>query len=214
MSPGPDGFSVGFFQVAWSVVGSDFINAVNSFFVTSSMLPAFNATALILVPKVPNANKAKDFRPISCCSVFYKTVTRIMVTRLASYFPDMVAKNQKLDLVVSLEVECGARPQMKREFTNSDRKNFTLRLRPSTRNTTAGGWMHANEGKILWSTSDPSNGIAGGPDHCIVCNGCKEWGNFMVILHWSQLFIVGCQLALSNGCIYIGHGFRVSVRFF
>ncbi|GMN28415.1 hypothetical protein TIFTF001_047884 [Ficus carica] len=42
-------------------------------------------------------------------------------------------------------------------------KNFTLK--PSAKNTTAGGWvaMDARSGRILWSTADPSNATASGP---------------------------------------------------
>ncbi|RVW82636.1 hypothetical protein CK203_037385 [Vitis vinifera] len=41
-------------------------------------------------------------------------------------------------------------------IVNSDSKNFTLK--PSEKNTTAGGWvaMEAGTGKILWSTANPS----------------------------------------------------------
>ncbi|KAE8669065.1 putative Retrotransposon protein, Ty3-gypsy subclass [Hibiscus syriacus] len=48
-------------------------------------------------------------------------------------------------------------------IANSDRKNFTLK--PSTRNATAGGWVavDSNNGRILWSTGDPSNGTISGP---------------------------------------------------
>ncbi|XP_039026470.1 uncharacterized protein LOC120160095 [Hibiscus syriacus] len=35
-----------------------------------------------------------DFYPISCCLVVYKTVTRILVDRLAAFFPSMESLNQ------------------------------------------------------------------------------------------------------------------------
>ncbi|XP_039007845.1 uncharacterized protein LOC120135683 [Hibiscus syriacus] len=60
----------------------------------SFILPAFNATAVVLVPKVPNPSLVKDFRPISYCTVIYKTITRILVRRLSTVFPSMVLKNQ------------------------------------------------------------------------------------------------------------------------
>ncbi|KAL6325221.1 hypothetical protein AAG906_023066 [Vitis piasezkii] len=48
-------------------------------------------------------------------------------------------------------------------IVNSDSKNFTLK--PSEKNTTAGGWvaMEAGTGKILWSTANPSNATSNGP---------------------------------------------------
>ncbi|XP_039068832.1 uncharacterized protein LOC120215148 [Hibiscus syriacus] len=93
-SPGPDGFSSWFFKAAWDVVGNDFLAAVRYFFHSSSLLPAFNATSIILVPKSLNACMSKDFRPISCCSVVYKTITRIITTRLALIFPSMISPSQ------------------------------------------------------------------------------------------------------------------------
>ncbi|KAE8724823.1 hypothetical protein F3Y22_tig00009840pilonHSYRG00015 [Hibiscus syriacus] len=93
-SPGPNGFSSWFFKAAWDVVGNDFLAAVRYFFHSSSLLPAFNATSIILVPKSLNACMAKDFRPISCCSVVYKTITRIITTRLALIFPSMISPSQ------------------------------------------------------------------------------------------------------------------------
>ncbi|KAE8690315.1 hypothetical protein F3Y22_tig00110895pilonHSYRG00014 [Hibiscus syriacus] len=85
-SPGPDGYNAFFFKKAWTVVGDDFLAAIRYCFDHSFMLPFFNATAVVLVPKVPNPSLVKDFRPISCCSVVYKNVTRILVDRL-SYVP-------------------------------------------------------------------------------------------------------------------------------
>ncbi|KAL4291160.1 hypothetical protein GQ457_14G012080 [Hibiscus cannabinus] len=93
-APGPDGYTSTFFKSAWSVVGNDLINAVLYFFNTSWLHPAFNSTALVLVPKIPNPSLMKDFRPISCCSVVYKCITRIMVNRITKYLPEVIASNQ------------------------------------------------------------------------------------------------------------------------
>ncbi|XP_039050051.1 uncharacterized protein LOC120191126 [Hibiscus syriacus] len=64
------------------------------FFQKSSLLPVFNATTLALIPKVPNPCKVKYFRPISCCSVIYKTITKILIKRLACLILGMVSLNQ------------------------------------------------------------------------------------------------------------------------
>ncbi|XP_039020242.1 uncharacterized protein LOC120152010 [Hibiscus syriacus] len=93
-SPGPDGYNPFFYKVAWPIIGVDFTTTVRYCFDNSFILPAFNSTAVVIVPKVPNPSLVKDFRPISCCIVIYKTITRILVKRLSVVFPDMVTKNQ------------------------------------------------------------------------------------------------------------------------
>ncbi|XP_039040914.1 uncharacterized protein LOC120179370 [Hibiscus syriacus] len=93
-SPGPDGYTFGFFKAAWDIVGAYFISVVRYFFQSFVMLPAFNSTSLVLVPKSPNAYLARDFRTISCCSVVYKIITRILVDKLMYFFPAMISKSQ------------------------------------------------------------------------------------------------------------------------
>ncbi|KAK6256034.1 hypothetical protein SCA6_017339 [Theobroma cacao] len=122
----------------------------------------------------------------------------------------------------------GAATDEKRVYTNianSDGKNFTLK--PSTKITTAGGWvaMDAKNGQILWSTADPSNGTASGP--VTVANGvlfgCSTYrhgpiyamNSYTGKILWSYntgATIYG-GLSVSNGCIYIGHGYKVSLGF-
>ncbi|KAK8670220.1 hypothetical protein V6N13_104979 [Hibiscus sabdariffa] len=49
---GPDEFTSHFYKVALEIVGEDVVQAVSFFFETSKLLPAWNATTLMLVPKV------------------------------------------------------------------------------------------------------------------------------------------------------------------
>ncbi|XP_039011006.1 uncharacterized protein LOC120139999 [Hibiscus syriacus] len=93
-SSGSDGFSPFFFKTSWHIIESDVIAAVSHFFSDSFLLPAFNVTVIALVPKVPNQSKVKDFRTISCCSVIYKAISKILVRRLTLLLPDLVALNQ------------------------------------------------------------------------------------------------------------------------
>ncbi|XP_039007850.1 uncharacterized protein LOC120135690 [Hibiscus syriacus] len=93
-APGPDGYTPYFFKFSWSIVGEDVINAIKYFFQNSSLLPAFNETTIALIPKMPTPSKVKDFRPISCCSVIYMAITKIIVKRLSSLISGMVSLNQ------------------------------------------------------------------------------------------------------------------------
>ena len=93
-APGPDGFTSHFFKIAWTIVGREVVNAVQHFFHTSKLLPVFNSTIITLVPKCQNPNSIKDFRPISCCNVIYKCVTKILVNRMKKYLPAIIGRNQ------------------------------------------------------------------------------------------------------------------------
>lgn len=93
-APGPDGYNVHFFKSSWSIVGADFIRAVRSFFSSGRLLTTVNCTSLTLVPKVPNPTCMTDFRPIACCTVVYKCVSKILVNRLKLFIPDFISLNQ------------------------------------------------------------------------------------------------------------------------
>lgn len=48
------------------------------FFENASFNKPVNCTASTLVPKVENAFYAKDYRPISCCSIIFKLIFKIL----------------------------------------------------------------------------------------------------------------------------------------
>ncbi|KAA0049769.1 non-LTR retroelement reverse transcriptase-like protein [Cucumis melo var. makuwa] len=93
-APGSDGFSVGFFKGAWFVVGEDFCDAVLHFFETCYLPVGVNATAITLIPKHNGAKRLEDFRPISCCNVLYKCISKILVDRLHVWLPSFISSNQ------------------------------------------------------------------------------------------------------------------------
>ncbi|XP_013607649.1 PREDICTED: uncharacterized protein LOC106314296 [Brassica oleracea var. oleracea] len=65
---GQDGYTPDFFMSYWYVVGGEVTAAVAEFFNSGHLLKHMNATNLALIPKIPNASKNSDFRPISCQS--------------------------------------------------------------------------------------------------------------------------------------------------
>ena len=93
-SPGPDGYSVEFIRASWDTVGEDVIKAVREFFRNGKLLKDMNTTAISLIPKKPEACSLSDFRPISCCNIVYKLISKIIANRLKPILSECVSPNQ------------------------------------------------------------------------------------------------------------------------
>lgn len=74
-SPGVDGYTAGFFKKTWNIVKDDFVIAVQEFFQKGALLKVFNCTIITLVPKCPQPQSVREFRPIACCTVFFKVLS-------------------------------------------------------------------------------------------------------------------------------------------
>ncbi|XP_042974770.1 uncharacterized protein LOC122306409 [Carya illinoinensis] len=81
-SPGPDGFSAGFFQEHWEVVGPEISKAVLDFFKSGSLPRDLNHTHLALIPKSSSPVSVHDFRPISLYNVVYKLISKVLANRM------------------------------------------------------------------------------------------------------------------------------------
>lgn len=93
-APGPDGFSASFFHKNWSIVGPDVVNAVTYFFSHKCLPKGWNATAFTLVPKLSCPLTMKDYRPIACCNVIYKCITKLLALRLQPILPHLIDQSQ------------------------------------------------------------------------------------------------------------------------
>ncbi|XP_019264059.1 PREDICTED: uncharacterized protein LOC109241742 [Nicotiana attenuata] len=93
-SPGPNGYRSGFYKAAWSVIGEDVTKAVLEFLENGELLSQINSTSIALIPKVKNPLQSSQFRPIACCNVIYKCISKIICTRLRKAIPMIVADNQ------------------------------------------------------------------------------------------------------------------------
>ena len=75
-APGPDGFSMAFFQSCWGVLKSK-IMAVFHNFHTQAMFEK-SASFLTLIPKKVDVVEAKDFQPISLVGGIYKIIFKVL----------------------------------------------------------------------------------------------------------------------------------------
>ncbi|GFY91496.1 hypothetical protein Acr_07g0016920 [Actinidia rufa] len=93
-APGPDGYSAHFFKRAWNIVGTEFCEAVKEFFSSGQILKQMNHSMIALVPKSCNASKVEEFRPIACCNVSYKVISKILAGRLSVILPNLIDSAQ------------------------------------------------------------------------------------------------------------------------
>lgn len=93
-APGPDGFNNYFFKESRAIVGNDFTAAVLHFFRTSSLPKCISAMRITLILKVANPDNLGDYRPISCCTVVYKCIAKILAKRLKSSLAGVISRAQ------------------------------------------------------------------------------------------------------------------------
>ncbi|GJT03135.1 hypothetical protein Tco_0824304 [Tanacetum coccineum] len=93
-APGPDGFSLAFFKKSWDIVGNDICRAIWDFFVNGKLLKEINHTFLALIPKVSTPLRVTDYRPISCCNILYKCISKILTNRIIDRIKEVISDNQ------------------------------------------------------------------------------------------------------------------------
>jgi hypothetical protein len=93
-APGPDGFSMAFFQACWDVMRVDIMKVFDEFHARGLFEKSLNASFISLIQKVPGANSIKDFRPISLVGGFYKIIAEVLANRLKSVLEKVISKSQ------------------------------------------------------------------------------------------------------------------------
>jgi len=93
-APGPDGFSADFILCNWNLLKCNVLDAVKHFFRTGRILREVNHTFLTLVPKCSNACSLTDVRPIACCNLIYKLISKVLSNRLKVVTGELISQNQ------------------------------------------------------------------------------------------------------------------------
>ncbi|XP_060200597.1 uncharacterized protein LOC132628856 [Lycium barbarum] len=79
---------------SWEITGKDITAAVLLFFQNHVLPTKINYTSVTLIPKVKNPVSVKEYRPISCCTVIYKLISKILTRRLQCVMAKLVENNQ------------------------------------------------------------------------------------------------------------------------
>jgi hypothetical protein len=90
-SPGPNGFSAGFFQSSWTIVRSEVCKIVLDFLNHGIFDRSLNDTYIVLIPKIKSPVIVTDFQPISLCNVLYKIIAKVLANRMKTVLPYIVS---------------------------------------------------------------------------------------------------------------------------
>ncbi|GJR10704.1 hypothetical protein Tco_0793356 [Tanacetum coccineum] len=93
-SPGPDGYTTAFFKEAWDIISNNVILAAQEFFINGKLLKQLNHTIIALIPKVKSPVRVNDYRPISCCNILFKCISKIISNRIKVSLQHLISTNQ------------------------------------------------------------------------------------------------------------------------
>jgi hypothetical protein len=83
-APGPDGFLAEFYQFFWEVIKLDLLELFSSLHSGQLELFRLNFGDIILLPKVNEAERIQQYRPICLLNVSFKIFTKVATIRLNS----------------------------------------------------------------------------------------------------------------------------------
>lgn len=82
--------SPNFYKHFWGIIGKDVTSSVQSFVKDSELSRAVNHTFLTFEPKWIAFNRVDQYRPIALCNVIYKTIKKIISTRLKLFLDSLI----------------------------------------------------------------------------------------------------------------------------
>ena len=81
-APSPDSFPAEFYQVFWEVIKDDLLALFADFHNEDLNLFSLNFGIITLIPKVQEATKVQQYRPICVLNVSFKILTKVATIRL------------------------------------------------------------------------------------------------------------------------------------
>ena len=93
-APGPDGFPAEFYQVFWNVIKDDLMALFSDFHREDLNLFSLNFGIVTLIPKVADATRIQQYRPICVLNVSFKIFTKVATNRLNHVAKTVVSPTQ------------------------------------------------------------------------------------------------------------------------
>jgi hypothetical protein len=93
-SLGPDGFTVEFFKHFYDLLKNDLLKVVTESKNNGRVINSFNSTFICLIPKTQKGDSFSDYRPISCCNVIYKLISKVIAHRLKPLMSEFIGEEQ------------------------------------------------------------------------------------------------------------------------
>ncbi|XP_019234331.1 PREDICTED: uncharacterized protein LOC109214834 [Nicotiana attenuata] len=93
-APGIDRYNANFFRKAWGTIKEEVREAVKEFFTTGKLYNAINCTTIILLPKNDKPRTLMKYRPIACCTVMYKLISKVIAARIQIVIASIISESQ------------------------------------------------------------------------------------------------------------------------
>ncbi len=93
-APGPDGFSLIFYQRFWNILKFDIFGVFECFYSGTAILSDLNSSWICPIPKKPVPATAKDLRPKSLLHSMSKIISKTLAFRLQGPLPLLINPHQ------------------------------------------------------------------------------------------------------------------------
>uniref|UniRef100_A0A8R7RBS2 Reverse transcriptase domain-containing protein n=1 Tax=Triticum urartu TaxID=4572 RepID=A0A8R7RBS2_TRIUA len=93
-APGPDGFPAEFYQNFWDIIKSDLLELFNCLHADQLDLFRLNFGEIVLLPKIKEAERIQQYRPICLLNVSFKIFTKVATNRFNSIADHVVRPSQ------------------------------------------------------------------------------------------------------------------------
>ena len=92
--PGPDKIPIEFYQECWDIIKKDVLDLFDAFHKGELAVCRLNYGVITLLPKVQDATRIHQFRPICLLNCLYKWITKTLTLRLEKLADKLILQTQ------------------------------------------------------------------------------------------------------------------------